>query len=135
MGLRHDRGILIRTIPLKKVLLHLKTFPQRLVKLIPTVNLVSYTDMLWVSVPNTLHLYLDARDVKSLTCAFFAQVVTIKLEVALVKQISGHVHVNSAVQEATLTHSAKILLIIKALLFLCVCAPTLAYKNSHKFCL
>ena len=58
--------------------------------------------MLWVSVPNTLH----ALDVKTLTCAFFAQALTIKLVVALVKKISCHVHVNSAVQEATLALSA-----------------------------
>ena len=63
--------------------------------------------MLWVSVPNTLHLNLDALDVKSLTCVFFAQALTIKLVVALVKKISCHVHVNSSVQETTLDHSAK----------------------------
>ena len=93
--------------------------------------------MLWVSVPNTLHLNLDARDVKSLTCIFFAQALIIKQIVALVKKkkISCHVHVNSAVQEAILALAAKRLLIIKALLFLHMCAPTLAYKNGHTFCL
>ena len=39
------------------------------------------------------------------------------------------------VQEATLALSVKSLLIIKALLFLCTCAPTLAYEKSHIFCL
>ena len=58
--------------------------------------------MLWVSVPNTLHLNLDTLDVKSLTCAFFVQALTIKLVVALVKEISCHVHINSAFEEATL---------------------------------
>ena len=91
--------------------------------------------MLWVSVPNTLHLNVDALDGKNLTCAFFVQAPTIKLIVALVKSIGCHVHVNSAVQEVTLTLSAKCLLIIKAFLFIHMCEPTLAYKNSHIFCL
>ena len=47
--------------------------------------------MLWVSVPNTPYLNLDALDVKSLTCAFFAQALTIKLVIALVGLFTEYV--------------------------------------------
>ena len=75
MGLSHAWGISIRAIPLKSTS-SLENISMKAIKTAIHCKIDPWTVNLRVSVPNTLHLNLDALDIKWITCAFFAHVCT-----------------------------------------------------------